>query len=481
MKPDEYVRHDATDLAALVRKGEVTPGELLDAALERIAARNPALNAIATLAEERARRSVEAGPAGSAGRGAGPGPFHGVPFLLKDLAVSARGLRCTAGSRFFADMVPDHDSTLVERYEAAGLVILGTTTSPEFGMTSTTQSALFGTTANPWNTAFSPGGSSGGAAAAVASGMVPMAHASDGGGSIRVPAATCGLVGLKPTRARVPSGPDAGEGWAGAAISHVVSRSLRDSAALLDAVTGRAPGDPYDAPPRPGTFLAEVGAPPGRLRIALCTEAFNGAPVDPQAKAAAEDAARLLAELGHDVEPGAPEFDRKAFAASMTTVIQAHVATMIAAREAAIGRACTEDDLEPMNWKVLVRGRALPATGYLAALDILHRTSRQVAALFQGVDILLTPAMPAADLPLGFARLDDPSARSFGAELSRCIGFTSLFNATGQPAMTLPISRTANGVPLGVQLVAGFGADGLLFRLAAQLAVARPWTGLAAA
>lgn len=471
MKPEEYVRYDAFGLAELVRAGQVTPGELLDAALERVSARNPALNAIATLAEERARRAIAAGLP--------PGPFQGVPFLLKDLGIQAAGLRCTGGSRFFADQVADHDSTLTERYEAAGLVIAGTTTTPEFGMTSVTASALFGTTANPWNSAFNPGGSSGGAAAAVAAGMVPAAHASDGGGSIRVPAATCGLVGMKPTRARVPSGPDVGEGWAGAATSHVVSRTVRDSAALLDAVAGRAPGDPYDPPHHPRSFLAEVGTPPGRLRIALCTRAFNGAPVDPQARAAAEGAAELLADLGHDVAPGEPDLDRDRFAGWMTTVIQAHVAAMIAARERELGRACTQDDLEPMNWRVLQRGRTLPATDYVAALQGVHRTARQVAALFQKVDVLLTPAMPAAELPQGFARLNAPSGRAFGEELARCIGFTSLFNGTGQPAVTLPMGMTANGVPLGIQLAAAFGADGLLFRLAAQIEGARPWTGLA--
>lgn len=470
MKPADYTAHDAMGLAALVRRREVSPAELLEAALARIAAQNPRLNAIATLAEERARARLAAAPSG---------PFGGVPFLLKDLGLHAAGLRCTAGSRFFADVVPAADSTLTERFEAAGLTVLGTTTTPEFGMTSTTQSALFGATANPWNTAFNPGGSSGGAAAAVASGMVPAAHASDGGGSIRVPAASCGLVGMKPTRARTPSGPEAGEAWAGAAISHVVTRTVRDSAALLDAVTGRAPGDPYDPPHHDGSFLAEAGAPPGRLRIALCTAAFNGAPVDPQSRAAAEAAARLLADLGHEVEEAAPSFDRDAFFAGMLTVVQANVAAMVAAREAELGRACREDELEPMNWKVLQRGRRIAATDYLAGLNAVHRGARQVAALFERIDVLLTPAMPAAELPQGFASLAAASGRSFGAELAQCIGFTSLFNGTGQPAATLPFARSGNGVPVGIQLAARFGADGLLFRLAAQIEQARPWTGLA--
>lgn len=471
MKAADYVRHDALGLAELVRRREVAPAELLEAALERIAAQNPRLNAIATLAEARAReRLAAARPAG---------PFAGVPFLLKDLGCHAAGLRCTGGSRLFADFVPGGGSTLARRYEAAGLMILGTTTTPEFGMTSTTQSALFGATANPWNTAFNPGGSSGGAAAAVASGMVPAAHASDGGGSIRIPAATCGLVGLKPTRARTPSGPELGEAWAGAAISHVVTRTVRDSAALLDAVTGREPGDPYDPPHHPGSFLAEVGASPGRLRIALCTAAFNDVPVDAPARAAAEEAARLLAGLGHEVEEAAPDFDRDAFYGAMLTIVQAHLAATVAAREAELGRPCAEAELEPLNWRVLQRGRRLAAADYVAAVNAMHATARRVAALFERFDILLTPAMPVAELPQGFASLGGPDGRTFGAELSRCLGFTSLFNGTGQPAITLPMARSANGIPIGIQLVARFGADGLLLRLAAQVEQAKPWTGLA--
>jgi amidase len=290
----DYDRYDGLGLAELVRRREVTAGEVLEATIERIEARNPAINAVVLRMYDEAKAAIAAALP--------PGPFSGVPYLLKDLGAAYAGTPTTGASRFFRDAVPDHDSEMVVRLKRAGLVICGKTNTSEFGLSTSTEPVLFGPTRNPWNLAVSAGGSSGGAAAAVAGGMLPMAHASDGGGSIRIPASCCGLFGLKPTRMRTPMGPDVAEGWNGASISHAVTRSVRDSAALLDATTGPDVGDPYSAPPTKGNFLAEVGAAPGRLKIALATTAWNGSVVDPQCADAAVAAAKLCESLGHHVE-----------------------------------------------------------------------------------------------------------------------------------------------------------------------------------
>jgi amidase len=354
-------------------------------------------------------------------------------------------------------------------------VLFGRTASPEFGLTSTTESTLYGATRNPWQQGHTAGGSSGGAAAAVAAGIVPAANASDGGGSIRIPASCCGLFGLKPTRARVPAGPRRGEGWSGMSTAHAVTRSVRDSAALLDAVAGPAIGDPYWAPPPARPFLAEVGADPGRLRIAVQTRAFNGAPVDPECAAAARDAADLCRGLGHEVEEADLAIDRELLARSAGTIISANLRAALLERADELGREVTTDDVEPLTWLMAEGAKSLGAADYASALHGIHRLGREVSAFLERFDLVLTPTMATPPLPLGRLALTRPDFAGLVDDLARTIGFTQLFNASGHPAMSVPLSESAAGLPIGVQFAARFGDEATLFRLAAQLEAARPW------
>ena len=348
--PQDYDTYDGLGLAALVRRRELKSEELLETAIARVEARNPGVNAVVTRLYDRARAAIAAGLP--------EGPFTGVPYLLKDLGVLYAGAVTTWGSRLFANYVADHDSEITVRLKRAGLVIFGKTNTPELGLSASTEPRLFGPTRNPWNPGRSAGGSSGGAAAAVASGMLPMAHATDGGGSIRIPASCCGLFGLKPTRARNPMGPDQGEGWSGASVGHAVTRSVRDSAALLDATSGPDVGDPYWAPPPTGPFLAEVGRDPGRLRIALTTTPWNGQAVDPECSAAAGAAAKLCAELGHVVEEARPEVDAEALGQATRTIVGGNVRAQLEARAAALGREVTPEDVRYSLMRFMITDRA---------------------------------------------------------------------------------------------------------------------------
>ncbi len=463
----EYETQDALGLAAWVRDGEVKPEELLDEAIARVEERDPALNAVVIRSYEAARAAIAAGLP--------DGPLRGVPYLLKDLNTAAAGLPLTNGSRFFADQVPDYDTEFVARCRRAGLAIFGRTASPEFGITTTTESTLYGQTRNPWSPAHTAGGSSGGAAAAVAAGIVPAAQASDGGGSIRIPASCCGLFGIKPTRARVPLGPKVGENWSGMTTVHAVSRSVRDGAALLDAVAGPAPGDPYWAPPAERAYLDEVGADPGRLRIALQTEAFNGADVDPECAAAARDAARLCESLGHEVEEARLEIDRESFARATQVIIASSVLEALIARSQELGRECRADDVEPMSWLMAEAVKGAGANEYLRAIRVIHRLGREVEAFLARYDAWITPTMATPPLPLGRCALTRPDVPGLMADLGRTVGFTQLFNASGHPAMSVPLAWSASGLPIGVQFAGRFGDEATLFRLAAQLEAARPW------
>ena len=463
-----YDSLDAMGLAEAVRRGDVKPAELLEAAIARAEEIDPAIRAIVIPMFEEARREVE--------RGVPPGPFHGVPFLLKDLHLLYTGVRTTYGSRLFADHVADHDSELTARYRRAGLVIFGKSASPEFGITTSTESALFGDTRNPWSLAHSAGGSSGGAAAAVAAGIVPAAHASDGGGSIRIPASCCGLVGLKPTRARTPMGPDAGEGWSGMSVNHVVSRSVRDSAALLDATHGPAPGDPYRAPVPARPFLDEVGADPGRLRIALQTEAFNGADTDPECAAAARAAAKLLEGLGHSVEEAALAVDAQAFARASQVIIAANLRATVMDRTAALGRELRDDDLEPFTRMMVDAAAGADAAEYARSIKTIHALGRQVEGFLARYDVLLTPTLAAPPCELGRLSLRNPDRAGLIESLGRTIGYTQLFNASGHPSASLPLAWSAAGLPIGVQISGRFGDEATLLRLAAQLEQAAPWS-----
>jgi amidase/6-aminohexanoate-cyclic-dimer hydrolase len=462
----EYDQLDALGLAALIAGGKITAQDALDAAIARAERLNPTLGAITVKLYDYARQ-VAAAPLS--------GPFAGVPFLLKDLGVFLAGTPTTFSSRLFENFVPDHDSTVVARYRAAGLVVFGKSATPEFGLAPSTEPAMFGPCRNPWNLAHSAGGSSGGAAAAVAAGILPLAHATDGGGSIRIPASACGLFGLKPTRARNPMGPDVGEGWGGQSTGHCVSRSVRDSAALLDATAGPEVGDPYWAPPPAGPYLDEIGRPPGRLRIALCVTPWNDEPVDPACRAAAEAAARLCESLGHDVTLAGPTIEVAALRDATWTVIAGNVQASLAFRAEKLGHTLAAADVEPMTWAMAERGLQRTAADYAAAMTVIHRAGRAVGRFFAGYDVLLTPTMCAPPWPLGVLSLSTRDPEAYVVAVNRSIGFTALFNAAGNPAMSVPLHWTEAGLPVGVQFVAPFGDEATLFRLAAQLEAAQPW------
>jgi amidase len=460
-------RYDGLGLAALVRQREVSAAELLDATIERVGARNPAINAVIHRMDEQARKAIAAGlPAG---------PFTGVPYLLKDLGALYAGTPTTGGSAFFRDAVADHDSEIVARLKRAGLVIFGKTNTSEFGLSTSVEPCLFGPTRNPWNRAYSAGGSSGGAAAAVAAGMLPMAHATDGGGSIRIPASACGLFGLKPTRARTPAGPDVGESWNGAGIGHAVTRSVRDSAALLDATAGPDIGDPYCAPPPRGSFLAEVGVDPRQLKIAVTTTAWNGSPVDPECAAAAIDAARLCESLGHHVVEASPAIDEEARNAAMRIIIGAHTRATLELRGQALGREPRPEDVETSTWSMAEYGRQVTASDYAKAIRVLHQAGRVVGRFFGEYHVLIMPTMCRPPHKLGVLAQSDNDPHAYLEAILGTIAFTSPFNTTGSPAMSVPLSWSRDGLPIGVQFAADFGDEATLFRLAAQLEKARPW------
>jgi amidase/6-aminohexanoate-cyclic-dimer hydrolase len=465
----EYDQYDGLGLADLVRRRAVTPEEILDETLARIETRNPAINAIVTRMDDQARTALRAGlPAG---------PFTGVPYLLKDLGAHYQGVVTSYGGTLFTDNVLDHDSELTIRLKRAGLVIAGKSNTPEMGLAPSTEPRRFGPTRNPWNLDYSAGGSSGGAAAAVAAGIVPMAHATDGGGSIRIPASACGLFGLKPTRARNPMGPDAGEGWGGASIGHAVTRSVRDSAALLDATSGPDVGDPYWAPPPAGPFLAEVGREPGRLRIALTVTPWISGPVDPECADAAQAAAKLCASLGHRVEEAGPTIDEAAWRQATRVIVAANIAYVLESRAAALGRPLAETDVERMTWDRVRDARTMTAAQYAGSIGVVHRVGRAVARFLQSYDVILSPTMCAPPHRLGVLDMSTDDPDRYLAAVFASIGFTSLFNSSGHPAMTVPLGTSTNGLPLGVQFAGRFGDEATLLRLAAQLESARPWAG----
>jgi amidase len=465
---DSFANLDALAQADLVRRGETTPLELVEAAIRRIERLNPQLNAVVTRMDAEARRAAS-GPLPS-------GPFAGVPFLLKDLVAEYAGVRLTEGSAFLGSRyVPAADTDLVARYRRAGLIVVGKTNTPEFGILPTTESRLFGAARNPWDLARTPGGSSGGSAAAVAARLVPMAHANDGGGSIRIPAACCGLFGLKPTRGRNPLGPVYGDMFTGLVAEHAVTRSVRDSAALLDASAGPAPGDPYHAPPAPGPYLDEVGRAPGRLRIAFTRAAPNGTPVHADCVAAVEDAARLAESLGHQVVEGVPALDGDLLTSAFFTLWSAGCAWTVADWARRTGQTPAAEHFEPLTWTLREMGQGRSAADYLLAVQDLQRVSREVARFFEDCDVWLTPTLAQPPLPLGSfdAAPDDPIQ---GLRRSASfVPFTPLVNVTGQPAMSTPLYWSAAALPIGTHWVGRFGDEGTLFRLAAQLEAARPW------
>jgi amidase len=459
---------DAIAQAELVRDREVTPVELVEAAIQRIEALNPTLNAVVTPTFERA---IEA-----AADDRLTGPFAGVPYLLKDLACEMDGVRFTEGSRFLADNVSNFDQELVVRLRAAGLLILGKTNTPEFGMAPACEPLLFGPTRNPWDVDRSTSGSSGGAAAAVASGMVPFAHGNDLGGSLRYPASACGLFALKPTRARNPLGPEYGDVAAGGAVEHALTRSVRDSAALLDATAGPSPGDPYWAPPPARPFLEEVGTEPRPLRIAFTARTPDGDLGHPDCVAAVEHAARLCESLGHRVrECEWPGFTPDVGDA-IGTIIQGAVAWIVRYWSRHVGREPEAGEIEPLTRALWEGGQRVSAADWLIAIEEVQRFSRRVARFFEDADLFLTPTMSAPPPPIGtmISTDDDPwRAMTVSAPTIRYAGVVA--NLTGNPAMSVPLHWNGEGMPIGAHFLAPFGDEATLFRLAAQLEELQPW------
>jgi len=465
---DPWADLDAIAQAGLVRRREVSALELVEAAIKRVERVNPQLNAVITRAYDLARAAVATIPLDAR--------LAGVPFLLKDLVATQAGVPMGSGSAALAGTVPRYDSEMVTRYRRAGLVILGKTNVPEFGIPPTTEPRAFGPTHNPWDPTRTPGGSSGGSAAAVAARMVPAAHANDGGGSIRIPASCCGVFGLKPTRGRNPLGPDYGDIMSGLVSEHAITRSVRDSAALLDATAGPDLGDPYWAPPPARPYLQEVGADPGRLRIALAVAPSTGAMVHADCVTAARDAAALCAALGHHVEEAAPAIDDIATTRAFLTLYAASAARNVAVLERQTGRPPERERLEPLTRALAEMGNSLSAGSYALALEDLQRTSRAVAGFFLGYDVWLTPVLAEPPVPLGtFDATEDDPMKGFLRAGEFC-PFTPICNMTGQPAMSVPLYWNAAGLPIGSHFVARFGDEATLFRLAAQLESARPWS-----
>lgn len=457
--------HDAIALADLVRRREVTALELVDAVIARIEYRNPVLNAVIA---ERFDRARDEAPDVS-------GPLAGVPFLVKDLNCDVAGLPSTRGSRLFADVVAPVDAELTRRYRAAGLLILGNTNTPEFGKNASTEPLLHGPTHNPWELDHSTGGSSGGSAASVAAGIVPAAHANDGGGSIRIPASECGLFGLKPTRGRTPIAPTPGAFAYPVGIGHAVTRTVRDSAALLDVVSGGLPGDPYPSPPAPeaGSFLAALDVDPGRLRIGFSTVSIDGRPIHPAAVEAIERTARTLESLGHEIVEGMPHWEPSMPSSVLSTVMGVATASAVEQRLAELGRPLADGDLEPFD--VFLHERSLATTGLdlHLALQQLETVSRDLAPFFSTHDLWLTATIPVPVPRLG--HLDTTDIEAMFANAGRFSELTAVFNVSGQPAASVPAGFDADGLPVGIQLVAAHCREELLLQVASQLEAAAPW------
>jgi len=484
----EYDKYDATGLAKLVREKKVSPAELCEEAIARIESVNPKLNAVVTPMYDIGRKTA-------AGQ-LPDGPFTGVPFLLKDLLAAYAGVPLTSGCRAFKNYIPDYDSELVTRYKKAGVVVLGKTNTPEFGLMGITEPELFGKTRNPWNTDHTPGGSSGGTAAAVASGMVPMASGGDGGGSIRIPSSFCSLFGLKPSRGRNPTGPVYGELWQGAAVEHVLARSVRDSAAMLDATLGADPGAPYIIPPPEKPYTEEIESEPGELKIAFNTQSPLGTEVHPECVAAVEKTAKLLEELGHKVENASPKIDGKGLADSYFTLYFGEIAADIDGAKELTGKKARRKDFELTTWFFGELGHKYTACDFVKAIRKWNDAAREMGRFHLKYDLYLTPTV--ADPPARVGELLPKSyekaamkimsrmklgnvAKTTGVISQIALGilaktpFTQIANYTGQPAMNVPLHWHENGLPCGVQFIAPFGDEATLFRLAAQLEKERPW------
>jgi len=468
----EYASLDATAMADAVRSGRIGASELLEAACARCDAVNPKINAVVMRHDERARALLALRKAGGTERS---GPLAGVPFLIKDLNTFLAGTVTTNGSRFFATAKPaQNTSTLIARYEDAGAVVFGKSTSPEFGLSASTESKQWGDTRNPWNPSMSAGGSSGGAAAVVAAGIVPAAHATDGGGSIRIPASYCGIFGMKPSRYRTPSGPAHFEGWFGASVGHVVSRSVRDSALLLDIGQGHEKGSPYWTAPRERPFVDEVQRQPAKLRVALVSESLTGVALDPAVRKSLDDTVRLMLALGHEVESAVLPVSAQELFSAHGAVTSTALLSAIRDREKLLGRAFETDELEPVTRHILRTAEGFSAERLYRARQSFEAISLAMENMFEHYDVILSPVTATLAPPLGQLTLDQPY-EEFGRVIMGSVSFTVVANVGGQPAMSVPLGWSDDGLPIGMMFTARIGAEGLLFQLAGQLESERPW------
>ncbi|MFD1191130.1 MULTISPECIES: amidase [Phenylobacterium] len=467
MSLPDFSEHDGLALAALVAKGEVTPAELVDAAAERIERHNPSLNAVVYSAIDEARDRAK-GPLPD-------GPFKGVPFLIKDLAMPVAGWPRTSGSRFASHIIDAEDGGLTARYRATGVIPMGKTNTPEYGITGTTESALLGPCRNPWNPDHISGGSSGGAAAAVASGMVPLAHASDGLGSIRIPAACCGLVGLKVTRDRNPNLPDGYDYAAGFVVDHVVSRTVRDSAAMLDATGVPEPGAPYPAPPKARPYMEEILASPGKLRIAWSPETPSGRPIHPEIQAALERTAALLKGLGHEVVEKGLGIDYRKLYTARAPLSGANFAAGMQRLIEEVGREPEPHELEPLTWASLKGGRKVTGAQAIYALQELRMMNRQTLSFFEDWDVYLCPVLGTPVPRVGHIDPVNLEPVEVNRRQGEAFPFTPPFNFSGQPSLSLPLEQDSQGLPIGMMFTARYADEATLFRLAAQLEKEAPW------
>ncbi|HEX4710417.1 amidase [Phenylobacterium sp.] len=467
MEMPDYATYDGLGLAELVRKRAVTPAELVEAAIERIERHNPTLNAVVYKGYDDARARA---------RGELPdGPFRGVPFLIKDLGMPVSGWPRSHGSKFARGVVDSEDGGLTRRYRQAGVVPLGKTNTPEYGITGTTESAALGPCRNPWNPNHIAGGSSGGAASAVAAGIVPLAHASDGLGSIRIPAACCGLVGLKVTRDRNPNMPDGFDYALGNVVDHVVTRTVRDSAAMLDATGYPEPGSPYPAPPKDRPYVEEIAKSPGRLRIAWSSETPSGRPVEPEIQAALERTAALLKGLGHEVIEKGLGIDYRALFASRGPAAAANFAAGMARLIDLVGREPEEGELEPLTWATLKAGRRQTGADVMRSLQETRMLNRRTLAFFEDIDVYLSPVLGTPVPEIGFIDPVNLEPREVNRRQGRAFPFTPPFNFSGQPSLSLPLETDADGLPIGMMFTARYADEATLFRLAAQLEKEAPW------
>jgi amidase len=466
----EYPSLDGLALGELVRNREVTARELLEEAIDRVERHNAALNAVVYKFYDQARAAAR-------NRQIGNAPFEGVPFLLKDILGDCEGVPTRYGSRYVPEIPAPADCELVARYKRSGFIPFGKTNVPEFGHVPITESQLYGPARNPWNLDRTPGGSSGGSAAAVAAGIVPVAHGNDGGGSIRIPASCCGLVGLKPTRGRISLAPTAGDIMNGLLAEHVLTRSVRDSAAALDGTAGTVPGDPYVAPPQTRPFLQEVSTPPKRLKIALSVKSLLGDSVHPDCVEAASHAAKLCADLGHDVQEDSPPIDFASLGPPFFAVWAAGAAFELSAAKVVIGREPTREELEGLTWNLYQLGMSITAGQYLLAVNTLQRLSRDFAKFFERYDLWLTPTLGLPPLKVGTVDLMSPTATMADETLGRFVNVNPLYNFSGQPAISLPLYWNREGLPIGVSFGAKFGDESTLFQISGQLERAQPWAG----